>query len=71
MRNFSFPIHDVYDLWEAQDIANERKLARLPQCEYCGEHIQDEFYFEINGEYLCEDCLNEQFRKENTFLEDE
>ncbi len=62
---------DVYDLWKSQDIKKERWRARLPQCEYCGEHIQDEFYFEINGEYLCEKCVNEQFRKENTFWEDE
>ena len=64
-------MRDVYDLWEAQDIAKERRLARLPQCEYCGEPIQDEFYFEINDSFYCEDCLKSEFRKENTFLEDE
>lgn len=63
-------ILDVYNLWEAQDIKKEQRLARLPQCEYCGEHIQDEHYYEINCEIICEDCLNDNFKKENTFLED-
>jgi formylmethanofuran dehydrogenase subunit E len=67
MRN----IPDVYYLWEAQDIAQARRLARLPQCECCGEPIQGEYLFEINDAYYCEDCAKDEFRKENTFLEDE
>lgn len=62
---------DVYDLWAAQDIKKEQWRARLPQCECCGEHIQGEYLFEINDSYYCEDCVKQQFRKENTFLEDE
>ena len=62
---------DNYDLWEAQDIKKEQWRARLPKCEYCGEHIQDEHFYEIDGEILCQECLDEQYKKENTFLEDE
>ena len=58
-------IPDNLDIWDAHDIEMERRRARLPQCDYCGEHIQDEYYYEINGEYICEECLNEHFRKEN------
>jgi formylmethanofuran dehydrogenase subunit E len=71
MRNISFPIHDVYDLWKDLDNEQARLLARLPQCECCGEPIQDEHIWEIDGKYYCEDCAKDEFRKENTFLEDE
>ena len=63
-------IPDNYDLWEAQDIKKERWLARLPKCERCLEPIQDEHYFDIDGVYYCEDCLNDLFKKENYLEED-
>lgn len=64
-------ILDVYDLWEAQDIKKERWLARLPQCEFCENPIQDEYIWEIEDSFYCEDCAKKQYRRENTFLEDE
>lgn len=62
-------IPDNFDIWDAHDIEMERRRTRLPQCDYCGEHIQDEYYYEIGGEIICEECLNEHFRKEN-YMED-
>jgi len=41
----------------------EAKLDRLPVCCYCDEPIQDDFYYEINGENICECCLDRFFRK--------
>ena len=65
-------MRDVGDLWfMAPDIKKERWLARLPQCEYCGEHIQDEYFYEINGEWICKACLDDEFKRENTLLEDD
>lgn len=40
------------------DAEQEEELSKLPLCCECDEHITDEFCFEINGEYICEDCLN-------------
>ena len=34
----------------------------LPKCAYCGEPIQDDYCFKINGEVICEDCCNDNFR---------
>lgn len=42
----------------------EAKLDRLPVCIHCGEKIQDDYYYEIFNECICEDCLNEHYRKE-------
>ena len=54
---------DAYDLWEMHDAEQERKLDKLPRCECCGEPIQDDYLYEINGEYICEECLTENHRK--------
>lgn len=47
------------------DLEKERQLARLPVCEgkKCGKRIQDDYYFEIEGEILCEECMNAKYRK--------
>lgn len=45
------------------DAEQERELDRLPVCCECDQPIQDEYFFEINGEPLCEQCLNENHRK--------
>lgn len=54
---------DNYSQWENHEQKAEAWLARRPVCCYCGEPIQDEFCYEINGEYYCEDCLDMHFRK--------
>ena len=51
-------IPDSYDMWEAHDIAMERRRARRPVCEECGEHIQEETAFLIRGEWFCEKCMD-------------
>lgn len=43
----------------------ERRFEELPECDYCGERITDDYYWYINGEILCEECLNSNFRKDN------
>jgi formylmethanofuran dehydrogenase subunit E len=57
-------IPDNYDKWKQHDAEQEAKLENLPVCEYCGMHIQDDYYFEIEGVIICEECLNDNFRKD-------
>lgn len=54
---------DVYDMWRAHDIEQERRLARRPVCSHCGEHIQEEELFDIDGKLYHEECAIELFRK--------
>ena len=54
---------DNYSLWEAHEAEQEKLLERLPKCRYCGEPIQDDHYFYIDGVIYCEDCLNEKYRR--------
>jgi hypothetical protein len=41
------------------DRDQQRQLERLPVCEghKCGQRIQDDIYFDIDGEILCEECM--------------
>lgn len=58
-------IPDNYNLWEAHERRKEKLLEQLPLCEAhkCRHPIQDDYYFEIDGEILCEDCMNRRYRK--------
>lgn len=49
--------------FDRYDAEQQRELDKLPKCSYCDEPIQDDCYFEINGECVCEECLNEHHKK--------
>ena len=53
------PLAD-FNRWDA---AQESELSRLPKCADCGEVIQDEYFYLINDEPICEECLNLNYRK--------
>jgi hypothetical protein len=55
---------DNYDLWVEHDLEQERMLEGLPVCKYCGDPIQDEHYYEIDGEIYCEEHMIELFRRD-------
>lgn len=38
----------------------EQAAAELPKCDYCGKPLDD--YYNINGEILCSECLDDNFR---------
>lgn len=50
---------DNYRLWEMHDAEQERQLAKLPLCCLCEEHIQQDMAVCINGEWYCDNCLDE------------
>lgn len=53
------PVRDAERHMEDQD----RQLERLPVCATCDEPIQDDYYFLINDEVMCKDCLIRDYRK--------
>lgn len=57
-------IPDNYDQWVSHQAKQDERLAKLPKCDFCGEPIQDEHCYQIDGKTYCTDCLNDQFRKE-------
>ena len=56
-------IPDNYDQWEAHDREQEEQLEKFPVCEHCGKPIQGEYLYLIDGEFICPDCLDREFKK--------
>lgn len=53
------PLRD-FDRYDALMAARE---AQLPQCERCGEPVDDDIYFEIDNEILCEKCMHDMYAR--------
>lgn len=45
------------------DAKQAEYLNRLPVCDCCHEPIQDEYLYDICGDFICGDCLNRLCRK--------
>lgn len=56
-------IPDNYDIWESHENRRNKELEQLPRCDCCDNPITDDYCYEINGDCICEDCMNSQFRK--------
>lgn len=52
------PVRDA----AAHDAEGEAWLKSLPVCDECGEPIVEDFYWEINGDVYCEDCLQKHIK---------
>lgn len=53
------PIADYNRYCDEQD----KLLKRLPKCDRCKHRIQDDDYYYIDEETLCEGCVKEKYRK--------
>ena len=49
------PVAD-FARWDAEQ---NRQLARRPVCDWCGEHIQSDHLYRIDGKTICPDCLKD------------
>lgn len=56
-------IPDNYDRWEAHDAERQKELEKLPRCSECDEPIQTDKCYEVNGELICPDCMEQNHRK--------
>lgn len=65
------PVRD----FDRYDMAMAQREARLPQCENRGcrhPRIQDEMFFDIEGEILCENCMRDRYgRSTEDFIRDQ
>ena len=52
---------DDHRAWEAELARLEKEV---PVCCYCGKPVMDDYYYEINDEVFCADCLDRHFKKE-------
>lgn len=47
---------DPYADFLAHDYEQSKWLQSRPECDCCGEHIQEDHYFEEDGMIICPDC---------------
>ena len=60
---------DNYSLWRLTERERARWEAALPVCGYCGRNVQEDYYYRINDEIICPDCMENCFRVEREFPE--
>lgn len=54
---------DPLEDFRRYDREQEEALKRLPICEKCRRRIQDDDYYAIEGEVLCEGCMKDKYRR--------
>lgn len=61
------------DVFERREQRNAERLKELPVCHACGEHIQGDYRYRIDGVVYCEDCMRDIFEEcnEPEFYEEE
>ena len=55
-------IPDALDFARWHEEEEAKAEAKLPVCEDCGEIIYDEYYYDVDGDILCEECLKDRYR---------
>ena len=56
-------MEDNYSMWERHEQKQEKWLDSRPLCSCCNEPIQEDYYYEINEEKICEECLRINFKR--------
>ena len=55
-------MRDPEDEFAIRDLEQYKWLQSLPVCDDCGEAIQDEYYYEIDGNKYCDRCVRSHKR---------
>ena len=56
-------IPDNYDAYKQHEADQARELNRLPRCANCDEPITADHFYEIEGVFICPDCLDADYRR--------
>ena len=46
----------------------ENEISKRAVCDVCGEHIQDEYCYRVNGCYICSNCLHDEYYVETPVM---
>ena len=47
------------DRFEAEEAKREKELLRRPVCDICGEHIQEDYCYEVGNQTICKHCIDD------------
>lgn len=54
---------DPFEDFDRHESEWENLLAKLPRCSICDEPIQEDHYYCINGETICAECLDNNYKR--------
>ena len=63
-------IPDYTELHAAFEADQERRLRKYPKCDCCGERITDERFYNIEGTYICINCIDDYCVDTDDYMED-
>ena len=64
-------VPDYTDLHAGYEAEQERRLEKLPKCDCCGEPITDDYFYNIDGMFICETCMRDEYRRNtDDYMED-
>lgn len=55
-------IPDYNELYSEYERQQERLLDKYPKCDNCEEPITDEHFYNIDGTFICEECMRNMYR---------
>ena len=55
-------IPDYDELHEAFEDEQEENANKFPKCDCCGESIVEEHFYNIDGTFICENCMRDEYR---------
>ena len=62
-------VPENYDFYRIHEAQQQKQLERCPRCENCGENIQDEYLYDVDGAVFCEECMKDLYRKDTEAYE--
>ena len=61
-------IPDIEDIYDAYERRQAQELEKYPKCEWCENHITDERLYVIDGELVCEKCIEERHKFTDCYM---
>lgn len=63
-------IPDYTEQHEEYEARLEREAKKLPKCDCCGERIVTDKFFNVEGTYICRDCIEDYEVDTDDYMED-
>ena len=61
---------DYTELHAMHEALLEKRIEKYPKCDCCGERILDDEFFNIEGTYICENCIDDFKVNTDDYVED-
>ena len=63
-------VPDYTDLFNEYEARREGKMEKFPKCDCCGKRIFTDKFFNVEGTYICLDCIEDYKVDTDEYMED-